>query len=138
MPKARTTQMPLGLPVQPTGTRGQSFERVRQSLEVQSKGGLLTTGQAANVLGIRSVNTVKRWIYDGLLVGYRRGGRILVSVDSVAQLIASSELASQRAFESRLDKALKPLDGLDADDVDNKLLPSASPVGKRLEGDART
>lgn len=47
---------------------------------------VLTTGQAAAALGVRSVNTVKQWVRDGTLDGFRRGSRILVLKDSVVRL----------------------------------------------------
>ena len=35
----------------------------------------MTTGEAAEALGIRSVNTIKRWAGEGLLEGFRRVAR---------------------------------------------------------------
>ena len=47
---------------------------------------LLTTGQAARALGVRSVNTVKQWVRQGTLEGVRRGSRLLVLRSSVDRL----------------------------------------------------
>ena len=46
-------------------------------------GGVMTTGEAARFLGVRSVFTIKRWAREGILDGYQRGGRILISRESV-------------------------------------------------------
>jgi excisionase family DNA binding protein len=71
---------------------------------------LMTTGEAAEALGIRSVNTIKRWAQDGKLEGFRRGGRVLVSARSVAALAESSALRREQDYERELDEALAPFD----------------------------
>jgi excisionase family DNA binding protein len=80
---------------------------------------LLTTGEAAEALGIRSVNTIKRWAREGLLEGFRRGGRVLVSRRSVEAMVEHGTLCTQRAFERKLDEAL------DAFDVGTEDVPTA-------------
>ena len=76
-------------------------------------GPLMTTGQAAAALGIRSVNTIKRWARDGLLEGFRRGGRVLVSERSVRAMAEQDPLARERDFERELAEALEPFDAGD-------------------------
>jgi len=76
---------------------------------------LMTTGEAAEALGIRSVNTIKRWAQDGKLEGYRRGGRVLVSARSVAALAENSLIAREQAYEREIDEALAPFDVGDAE-----------------------
>jgi excisionase family DNA binding protein len=85
---------------------------VLRELQVASPppGGVITTGEAARLLGIRSVNTIKRWVHDGTLAGYRRGSRILVSRDSVDQLLDSSRVQQQQAWEQEITEALAPFD----------------------------
>jgi excisionase family DNA binding protein len=75
-----------------------------------SPGELITTGEAARLLGIRSVNTIKRWAADGILEGYRRGARILVTRASVDAMQADSRLERHKARERALDEALAPFD----------------------------
>jgi excisionase family DNA binding protein len=48
----------------------------------------ITTGEAARMLGVRSVNTVKRMIRDGRLTAIRPGGHYRVARAGVEQLIA--------------------------------------------------
>lgn len=73
-------------------------------------GGVVTTGEAAQMLGVRSITTVKRWALDGLLDGYRRGGRLMISRTSVERLLNSPKVAEEKAREVDQDAALAPLD----------------------------
>jgi hypothetical protein len=78
-------------------------------------GELLTTGQAAEALGVRSVNTIKRWASDGLLEGFHRGGRVLVSSRSVDALRNSKVVNRRTAVEGRINEVLSAFD--DGDDA---------------------
>jgi excisionase family DNA binding protein len=89
----------------------QSLRRVIDGLlEEEREHDLITTGDAAKLLGIRSINTVKRWVRDGTLQGYRRGGRILVSRESVQRLIDAPSVARERDFEAKLAAAIEPFE----------------------------
>jgi excisionase family DNA binding protein len=77
---------------------------------------LMTTGEAARALGIRSVSTIKRWAQDGKLEGFRRGGRVLVSARSVAAMAESSLIAREQAFDRALDEAYAPF-GIDGAEI---------------------
>jgi len=55
---------------------------------------LVTTGEAARRLQVRSINTVKRWVAEGLLVGYRIGGRVLVTAASVDAVVTEIQALS--------------------------------------------
>ena len=79
----------------------------------QPVGDLLSTGEAAAMLGVRSINTIKRWAGDGLLEGYRVGGRIKVTRSSVEALLKSPIAERQRTYEAELAAALDPFDAGD-------------------------
>lgn len=83
---------------------------VRDGREPEPGGGVMTTGEAARLLGVRSVFTVKRWAREGILEGYRRGGRILVSRESVERLLHSPTIAEARAREQAVVADLEPFD----------------------------
>jgi excisionase family DNA binding protein len=80
---------------------------------------MLTTTEAAALLGVRSINTIKRWASEGRLEGFRLGSRVLVSRQSVEQMRQDAALGRQRAYEQGLAEALAPLSATaeDADDV---------------------
>jgi excisionase family DNA binding protein len=82
---------------------------------------VVTTGEAAKLLGIRSVNTVKRWVNDGLLNGLRLGSRVMVTRESVERLLESAVPERQRVWEEGLAEALAPFDA-----GDEQLAPSAA------------
>src|SRR5437868_157654 len=89
-------------------TRGDTAlaEEIRAALAIDSRAAapdLITTGDAASLLGIRSRNTVKRWAREGLLDGYRLGGRVMVTRESVERLRATPTLAHQQQYEREID-----------------------------------
>src|SRR4051794_964285 len=60
---------------------------------------LLTTSEAARALGVRSINTVKRWAREGLLDGRHIGGQVKVTRESVDKLLGTSLVEGQQKFE---------------------------------------
>ena len=83
---------------------------LRASIVAEPRGGVVTTGAAAELLGIASINTIKRWVRDGLLEGYQRGGRLMIARSSVERMLNAAPVAAERAFERNLDEALAPFD----------------------------
>ena len=90
---------------------------------------LITTTEAAQLLGVRSVNSIKRWVREGLLEGYRRGGRVLVSRNSVERMVHESAITRQRDYEHGLAAALAPFDGGEQAAVEDDL-PSVTHRGR--------
>jgi excisionase family DNA binding protein len=74
---------------------------------------LLSTEEAAEILGVRSSNTVKRLAREGLLAGFQVGGRVKVTRASVERLRGSSALARQQDYERDLAEVLDPFDAGD-------------------------
>ncbi len=78
-----------------------------------SSADLLTTGEAARLLSVRSINTIKRWAREGLLEAYQVGGRVKVTRQSVQRILESPVIERQQAFERDLGAALEPFDAGD-------------------------
>ena len=74
----------------------------------------VSTGDAAKMLSISSINTVKRWLSTHVLVGRKVGGRYQVSVASIERLLrkGSEELLALQTDHQRFSKLLEE------DDVD--------------------
>jgi uncharacterized protein len=49
----------------------------------------ITTGEAARMLGVRSINTIKRYIRDGRLTAIKPGGHYRVAANDVRRLAGS-------------------------------------------------
>ncbi|MGH2454909.1 MAG: excisionase family DNA-binding protein [Candidatus Limnocylindria bacterium] len=62
----------------------------------------LSTGQAAQALGVRSINTVKRLIREGRLRAIRPGGHFRVSAEDVRRLASASTPADPRRADREL------------------------------------
>jgi excisionase family DNA binding protein len=91
-------------------------ELARLAAEVRASnatwtGDLLTPMEAAQALGVSSVNTIKRWAREGKLEGYHIGGRVLVTRRSVECFQQAPALQRQQAFERDLEEALTPFAG---------------------------
>jgi excisionase family DNA binding protein len=86
---------------------------------------LLTTGEAAELLGIRSVNTIKKWAIDGLLEGRRLGNRILITRESVDRLLRQPLVSDERKHEQEEESAWGPFD------VGDQPVPSSAPWSGR-------
>ncbi|MBI4492307.1 MAG: helix-turn-helix domain-containing protein [Chloroflexi bacterium] len=83
---------------------------LRKQVVGEPTGALMTTGEAAEALGVRSVNTIKRWAREGILEGYRRGGRVMVTRESVTRMLLNPALDEQKEQEACLAEDLDPFD----------------------------
>ena len=84
---------------------GQPAIQEQGTLRVQSR--WVTTGQAKQLLGVSSVNTVKRWVSEGKLDGQKFGQNnwMRISVDSIQRLLQSGDENVQafRRLKRRID-----------------------------------
>lgn len=66
----------------------------------------VSTGQAAKMLGVRSVNTIKRWAHEGKLEYRKPGSWMQISMRSIYQLLElpDPELISIREMEHMIDE----------------------------------
>ena len=72
-------------------------DKLRRALREAESGGLLTTTEAAAALGIRSINTVKRWVKTGYLQGVQRNGRTLIPASEVTRVWSDDQVQALRA-----------------------------------------
>ncbi len=100
-------------------TVSRAVEALRQTEQAAAtEQDLLTTIEAAKLLGVRSINTIKQWASQGRLEGHRLGSRVLVTRRSVEQLRRDRALSPQHDYERELEDALALID-YDAEEVDD-------------------
>ncbi len=74
---------------------------LRAALEDVDGERLLTTTEAARMLGIRSINTIKAWRRQGYITGVTIGNRTLIPMTEVERLQASERVRGVRLAEQR-------------------------------------
>lgn len=72
-------------------------EKLRRALRDAEAHNLLTTAEAAAALGVRSINTVKRWVKTGYIHGVQRNERTMIPVSEILRIHDDDRVRAQRA-----------------------------------------
>ncbi|MDB5058684.1 MAG: hypothetical protein JWO59_2156 [Chloroflexi bacterium] len=72
-------------------------ETLKRALRDAEARHLLTTAEAAEALGIRSINTVKRWVKTGYIQGVQRNERIMIPVTEIERIHDDDRVRALRA-----------------------------------------
>lgn len=87
-------------------------EKLRGVLRAAEAHNLLTTAEAAAALGVRSINTVKRWVKTGYIHGVQRNERTLIPMSEILRIHDDDRVRTQRAL-STLQKEVADFGGQD-------------------------
>src|SRR5438552_604277 len=78
--------------------------QVRHALDRLEPDQLLTTGEAADLLGVRSVNTVKHWCRIGILSGVTRNRRLMIPLAEIERVRNSERVRAYTEAQSLHDR----------------------------------
>jgi hypothetical protein len=72
-------------------------ETLKRALSEDRTRDLLTTAEAAEALGIRSINTIKRWVKTGYLQGVQRHERTMIPFSEIERIQHDGRVGALRA-----------------------------------------
>lgn len=81
------------------GDLAQTVRQLDKVLEHIKPDHLLTSTEAAHMLGVRSPNTILGWCRTGYIRGVRRGGRTMIPVSEVERIQEGDQVRMMRALD---------------------------------------
>ncbi len=77
----------------------EAADRIRAALREVEQPALLTTAEAAEALGVRSVNTIKLWVKTGYIHGVKRGSRTLIPASEIERIESDDRVKAMRVVD---------------------------------------
>lgn len=87
-----------------------AMDKLKRALGEANACDLLTTAEAAQALGVRSVNTVKYWVKTNYLQGVKRGNRTLIPLSEIERIKSQDRVWMIQTSEQRQDATRLPGD----------------------------
>jgi hypothetical protein len=81
------------------GNVSETVRVLKAALQDVDRDRLLTTTEAAQLLGVRSINTVKAWCRSGYIKGVVQGGRTLIPMAEIERIQESDRVRRVRTSE---------------------------------------
>lgn len=87
------------------GDGAETVRALKVALRDVDAGRLLTTTEAAQLLGVRSINTIKSWCRSGYIKGVKQGSRTLIPLSEVERIQDGERVRRIRVAERLHDES---------------------------------